>query len=49
MIQVNIQCPRCRAQQKQVLVRTTRDGMNLVVEYKANCECGQEFFGFVPP
>jgi len=45
-----IQCPKCNTHQSQVLVRVSQDGINKVVEYKAKCECGEEFFGFfVPP
>ena len=45
-----LECPRCKAKPKEARVRVTEDGANVVIEYQTTCsECGQEFFGFVPP
>jgi len=42
-----VECPKCKAKQFPLRVKTTRDGKNETLEYATVCSCGQEFNGYI--
>jgi hypothetical protein len=43
-----VPCPRCGPIALGVRTWSYLDGEKIVSEYRANCKCGQELYGFVP-
>jgi hypothetical protein len=42
-----VECPKCKAKQFPLRVKTARDGKNEIIEYATVCSCGEEFYGYI--